>query len=228
MLEIKKIQKLYESGNGLYETDLVLRDGELTGILGRNGSGKTTLLKCVLSLCALDRGEILFHGKAVNKQYDEVAFISADGSSLPYMRVKEYGRFLAQYYRYFDKESYQKLCKRLELSENARICHLSKGQKMKVEIAAGFSMNAKLLVLDEPFTSLDMYAREDVIRLLIEQLKEDVVILVSTHDIEEIEQIADRCVVLEKGKVVEDLRMDELHEQGVELKAYLEKYRPNS
>lgn len=87
-------------------------------------------------------------------------------------------------------------------------------------------MNAKLIILDEPFTTLDIYAKEDTVRQLIEQVKEDVIILISTHNIEEIEAVIDRCVVLDDGMIKEDITMDELNESGKDLRALLDPYRP--
>ena len=95
-----------------------------------------------------------------------------------------------------------------------------------MEISAGFAMNAKLIILDEPFTTLDVYAKEDTVKQLIEQVKEDVIILISTHNIEEIEAVIDRCIVLDDGIVKEDIMMDELNESGKDLRALLDPYRP--
>ena len=119
------------------------------------------------------------------------------------------------------------LLERFEVPINNAIRNLSKGQQLKVEISAGFAMNAKLIILDEPFTTLDIYAKEDTIKLLIEQAKDDVMILITTHNIEEIETVIDRCVVLDKGKIVEDIMMDDLNEDGKDLKTLLDAYRPN-
>lgn len=228
MLELKNISKNFHNSRGIKNLNIIFKEGEITGILGRNGSGKTTLLKSILGLLELNNGSILFHQKNVYEQYEQVCFISADGSYLPFMSASSYGQFLKKYYPNFSITRYNELLKRFELEVYTRIKDLSKGQQMKVEIAAGFSMNATLMILDEPFTSLDVYAKEDTMKLIINEVKEDTIILVSTHDIEEIEQIADRCVVLDQGSIVEDIQLDSLHEKGAELKELLEKYRPKS
>ena len=225
MLELKKVRKMYTADKGIQEITETFYEGEITGILGRNGSGKTTLLKSILDLTQIDSGEILFNGKRVYDQYDEVAFISEEGSYMPNMSAMEYGNFLEDYYKNFDKEKYMTLLKQFEISDQGKIKDFSKGQKMKTEIAAGFSMRAKLIILDEPFNGLDVYAKEDTIKLLIQQLHEDTVILISTHNIEEIETIADRCIVIDKCKVVGDVKMDHLHEKGMDLKDLLDTFR---
>ncbi|WP_416325739.1 ABC transporter ATP-binding protein [[Eubacterium] hominis] len=225
MLELKKVTKAYISDKGIFDVTIQFHEGEITGILGRNGSGKTTLLKSILDLIQIDAGEILLDGSHVYDRYQDVAFISEEGSFMPNMTALEYGRFLKDYYKHFDFHDYQALLEQFEISKEGKIKDFSKGQKMKTEIAAGFSMHAKLIVLDEPFNGLDVYAKEDTIKLLIQQLHEDTVILISTHNIEEIETIADRCIVMEKGKIRKDVKMDQLHEVGMDLKDLLDQYR---
>lgn len=226
MLILENVKKLYSNNRGLRSTSIQFREGEITGILGRNGSGKTTLLKAILNLLPLDEGWITLHDKPVEEQFEQIAFITEDGSFFPYMSAKEYGEFLTLYYPSFSKKRYFELLDQFEVSIFDTIKSLSKGQQLKVEISAGFAMNAKLIILDEPFTTLDIYAKEDTVRLLIEQVKEDVIILISTHNIEEIETVIDRCVVLDDGMIKEDIMMDDLNECGKDLRALLDPYRP--
>ena len=226
MLILENVKKLYSNNRGLRSTSIQFREGEITGILGRNGSGKTTLLKAILNLLPLDEGWITLHNKPVEEQFEQIAFITEDGSFFPYMSAKEYGEFLTLYYPSFSKKRYFELLDQFEVSIFDTIKSLSKGQQLKVEISAGFAMNAKLIILDEPFTTLDIYAKEDTVRLLIEQVKEDVIILISTDNIEEIETVIDRCVVLDDGMIQEDIMMDELNESGKDLRALLDPYRP--
>ena len=219
MLILENVKKLYSNNHGLRSTSIQFREGEIT-------SGKTTLLKAILNLLPLDEGWITLHNKPVEEQFEQIAFITEDGSFFPYMSAKEYGEFLTLYYPSFSKKRYFELLDQFEVSIFDTIKSLSKGQQLKVEISAGFAMNAKLIILDEPFTTLDIYAKEDTVRLLIEQVKEDVIILISTHNIEEIETVIDRCVVLDDGMIQEDIMMDELNECGKDLRALLDPYRP--
>ena len=226
MLKLENVKRLYYNNRGLRNTTIEFQEGEITGILGSNGSGKTTLLNAILNLIPLDDGLITWNDKAVEEQFDKIAFITEDGSYFPYMSPKEYGEFLTLYYPAFSKDRYFDFLEQFEVSKTDTIRTLSKGQQLKVEISAGFAMNAKLIILDEPFTTLDVYAKEDTVRQLIEQVKEDVIILISTHNIEEIEAVIDRCIVLDDGIVKEDIMMDELNESGKDLRALLDPYRP--
>ena len=228
MLKLEQVSKLYRNNHGLQKTSITFQEGQITGILGRNGSGKTTLLKAILNLVPIDSGVVSYNGKSIEEQYAQIAFISEDGSFFPYMSAEEYGNFLAMYYPSFSKDDYQKLLEQFEVDTTTHIRNLSKGQQLKVEISAGFAMNAKLIILDEPFTTLDIYAKEDTVRQLIEQVKEDVIILISTHNIEEIENVIDRCIVLDNGSIKEDVFIDDLNKEGKDLRALLDTYRPKA
>lgn len=226
MLEVSRLEKAFSKTKGIFDMTFTLQPGEITALLGRNGSGKTTLINCMLSLLKQDYGVVLLDGKEVSQQLEKVALISANLSSISYMCVDDYGHFLEQYYPAFQFDDYKIILKDLKISSEGKISSLSKGDQMKVELAAGFAMHAKVLLLDEPFTSLDLYAKEDAIKHLLAQVQDDVTILVATHDIDEIEGIADRCFILDEGKLVDDFYLDALHEEGLELKQYLQKYRP--
>lgn len=227
MLKLENVSKLYAPSQGLFNTSISFKKGEITGILGRNGSGKSTLLKSILNLIPIDSGIITYDDLPIEEQLEKIAYITEEGSYFPYISAKAYGKFLSSYYPSFSNSQYMQLLERFEVPINNAIRNLSKGQQLKVEISAGFAMNAKLIILDEPFTTLDIYAKEDTIKLLIEQAKDDVMILITTHNIEEIETVIDRCVVLDKGKIVEDIMMDDLNEDGKDLKTLLDAYRPN-
>lgn len=227
MLKLENVSKLYAPSQGLFNTSISFKKGEITGILGRNGSGKSTLLKSILNLIPIDSGIITYDDLPIEEQLEKIAYITEEGSYFPYMSAKAYGKFLSSYYPSFSNSQYMQLLERFEVPINNAIRNLSKGQQLKVEISAGFAMNAKLIILDEPFTTLDIYAKEDTIKLLIEQAKDDVMILITTHNIEEIETVIDCCVVLDKGKIVEDIMMDDLNEDGKDLKTLLDAYRPN-
>ena len=226
MLEVSRLEKKFSKTKRIFDMTFTLQPGEITALLGRNGSGKTTLINCMLSLLKQDYGVVLLDGKEVREQLEKVSLISANLSFISYMNVDDYGHFLEQYYPAFQFEDYQTILCDLKISSHGTISSLSKGDQMKVELAAGFAMHAKVLLLDEPFTSLDIYAKEDAIKHLLAQVQEDVIILVATHDIDEIEGIADRYLILDEGKLVDDFYLDALHEEGLELKQYLQKYRP--
>lgn len=215
MIELKNVKKYYGiKAVGLMNESVTFNTGEIVGILGENGSGKSTMLRMVMGLGELTAGEVLIDGKPPNQMFEEMAFITQEGSYFPYMTPYEYGEFLSQYFRRFNLERYHKLIKFFELEPYKKIKALSFGQKAKLEICAGFSKMAKYIVMDEPFLGEDMFTRRDFIKLMASSLKEEETILISTHHISEIENFIDRALILRYGRIKADFYIDDLKKEG--------------
>lgn len=224
MIELKEVKKYYgTSGLGLENESVTIREGEVIGILGENGSGKTTMLKAIMGLCELTRGEILIEGKPVSKVYDKMSFITEEGSYFPGMTPLEYGTFLQSFIAGFDMARYRKLLTFFDVEENCRIRNLSKGQRSKVELSAGFSKGAKYILMDEPFLGNDVFTRQDFLKLMISSLKDNETILISTHLINEIEKFVDRVIILHRGRIKADFYIDDMNEKGENLKSVMMK-----
>lgn len=221
MLVLSNVMKGYGGWAAVNVGHLEVGPGEIVGLLGANGSGKTTLLKAIVGIGELACGTVLLDGKPLGEQYDRVAFITEEGSYMPGMTPLQYAEFLADFYPRFDHEHFKKLLDYFELPDDRRIRTFSKGQKSKLEIAAGMAKRAKLILMDEPFEGKDQFARRDFLKLMIGQLEGDETVIVTTHLVDEIEHVVDRAVVLVRGYVKGDARIDELREQGVGLADYL-------
>lgn len=215
MIEIEGLWKSYASSSfHLYVNHLTINDGEIVGILGGNGSGKTTLLKAIMGLGEIQRGSILIDGRPVTEQYENVAFLTEEGSWRVNLTPRRYAEFLADYYPKFDRELYDRLLQFFNIDANAKIRTFSKGQKSKLEICAGFAKKTKHILMDEPFLGKDMFARRNFLKLMVSQLDGHEIILVSTHLIDEIENVIDRAVILHQGFVKADFQIDDLREEG--------------
>lgn len=218
MIELKGVTKHYGLKSlGLSNVDLRINPGEVVGILGQNGSGKTTLLKAIMGLCALNQGTVTIDGKDPRTQYERLSYITEEGSYLPAMTPLEYSEFLSEFFRKFDKPRYLKLLMFFEIDERQKIKTMSKGQRAKVETAAGFSKGADIILMDEPFLCKDMVTRRDFLKLMNASLRTHETILVATHLIDEIENLLDRVVILKYGRILQNFYMDELREQGMGL-----------
>ncbi|MBZ4665119.1 MAG: transporter related [Mahella sp.] len=215
MIELKNVAKNYGlSALGLYSESAIINTGEIVGILGENGSGKTTMLKAIMGLCDIQYGEILIDGRPVFEQYDRMAFITCEGSYFPNMTPYEYGNFLAEFFPSFDMDRYWNLIKFFDLDYLKKIKTFSAGQKAKLEVSAGFSKGAKYILMDEPFLGSDMFTRRDFLKLLVSDFREDETILISTHFIDEIENIIDRAIILRYGRIKADFYIDDIKNQG--------------
>jgi ABC-2 type transport system ATP-binding protein len=218
MIEMKDVRKYYgTAATGLSRVTLEIKTGEIVGLLGENGSGKTTMLKAIMGLTELTEGQVLIDGKPPAEMYKDMAFITEEGSYFPEMTPREYGEFLSVFFDRFDTERYEKLLKFFELEDYKKIKTFSNGQKAKLEISAGFAKRAKYILMDEPFLGKDTLTRRDFLKLMISSLREDETILISTHQLNEIENFIDRAIILRYGLVKADFCMDEIKEQGKSL-----------
>jgi ABC-2 type transport system ATP-binding protein len=218
MIELRDVRKYYgTAATGLSRVNIEIKSGEIVGLLGENGSGKTTMLKAIMGLTDLTEGLVLIDGKPPAEMYNQMAFITEEGSYFPEMTPWEYGEFLSVFFDRFDVKRYEKLLKFFDLEGYKKIKTFSNGQKAKLEISAGFAKRAKYILMDEPFLGKDMLTRRDFLKLMISSLREDETILISTHQLNEIENFIDRAIILRYGLVKADFYMDEIKEQGKSL-----------
>lgn len=218
MIQLKDVTKYYGTiGLGLLDVNLEIAPGQIVGILGENGAGKSSLLKCIMGLTDLYRGSILIDGKSPDLVYDQMAFITEEGSYFPYLTPIEYGKFLNTFFSNFDKHRYYKLLNFFELNSSKKIKTFSKGQRAKLEVCAGFSKGAKYILMDEPFLGKDLLTRRDFLKLLVNELQEDETILIATHLLDDIEHILDRAIILKNGRLKANLLLDDIHSQNKSL-----------
>lgn len=230
MLHIEHLTKDYGNGQGVFDICLDCERGQIIGLVGSNGSGKTTLIKTILQLLPFQEGTITWKESEIEDIFDDIAYITDTLSFLPDMNPRTYGGFLKDFYPKFNMERYNRILQHFEIDSRKRLKKMSAGQKLKVEIAAGFSQGAHLLLLDEPFSNLDVFSKQDSIKMLLSLLNDEETVLISSHDIDDIDKVIDRAVVLRRGRIVQDVCMEELHDQGLSLKECLndiEKYDPN-
>ena len=230
MLHIEHLTKDYGTGQGVFDICLDCERGQIIGLVGSNGSGKTTLIKTILQLLPFQEGTITWKESEIKEIFDDIAYITDTLSFLPDMNPRTYGGFLKDFYPKFNMERYNRILQHFEIDSRKRLKKMSAGQKLKVEIAAGFSQGAHLLLLDEPFSNLDVFSKQDSIKMLLSLLNDEETVLISSHDIDDIDKVIDRAVVLRRGRIVQDVCMEELHDQGLSLKECLndiEKYDPN-
>ena len=222
MIELQYVEKRYRASEiALYVERLALPAGEIIGVLGDNGSGKTTLLKAIAGIGEITNGTVLIDGKPPVESYADLAYITEEGSYLPDMTPVQYGEFLADFYRKFDRAYYTRLLAFFQLEADKRIRTFSKGQRAKLELAAGFAKRASYIFMDEPFAGNDIFNREDFYKVLLGILEEEECLVISTHLIEEIKYFISRAVLLHKGSGIGDIKTLELEEKNLDLVDYL-------
>lgn len=202
----------------LTDVSLAIPNDRVTVILGRNGAGKSTLLRVALGVVKPRAGTIRVlsrdpfkHSTAVRQRIGYVP----DVPDVPdWMTPVELFRFLKPHYPVFDVDRAIDLLRRLQVSTDTRFSQLSRGQGMLAMLAAAIAPEPELLLLDEPFGGLDPLAREEILRAVIEELRDrGRAVVLTTHDLEVTSRIADRVVVMDQGRVTWQGEVDALEEQ---------------
>jgi len=219
MLELRRVSKHFSGIAAVDDVSFSARPGEVTGYLGPNGSGKSTTMKMITGLIELTFGQISFQGKLI--QEDLIAYKRRMGyvPEEPYLynhlSGAEYLTMVAQLRNLPVRASSERIDGLLRLlslhdDRHASISGYSKGMRQKVLIAAALMHNPELILLDEPFSGLDV-ASALVLRSLIQELAaRGKVVLFSSHELDTVERICSRVVILHRGKLVADDTIEHL------------------
>ena len=227
ILEINNLNKKYFSKQALEDVNLSLDKGRILGLMGPNGSGKTTLLKIIAGLQHANSGNIKICGNSIGIESKKlVSFLPDKNVLYPHMKTIDAINFYHNYFMDFDLKKALDMLDFMKLDKNEKVSAMSKGMIEKLNLVLTFSRNAKLFVLDEPLGGVDPVARERIISTIIKTYNEDSSIIISTHLVNDVENIFDDVCFIGKGKIIlngsaEDLRL----EKGVSIdKLYIQTF----
>jgi ABC-2 type transport system ATP-binding protein len=215
------LSKRYKSTLALDNVSFQIEPGRIVGLIGPNGAGKTTALKAILGLTDFT-GQLNVLGFDPRKQRDklmgEVCFI-ADVAVLPrWIRVREVVDFVANVHPRFDRAKCKAFLARTKLQPNQRVRQMSKGMIVQLHLALVMAIDARLLILDEPTLGLDILYRKQFYQNLLEDyFDENKTIVVTTHQVEEVEHILTDLMFIRDGKIVLDADMDAVGERFIEV-----------
>lgn len=209
-LVAENIVKTYGNKNALDGVSLTLESGKIYGLIGRNGAGKTTLLSILTSQNPATSGSVQFDGQPVWENpavLDQLCFSRElnpmAGNNANTMKVKEYLRIAATFFPYWDKAMAEELVKIFGLDIKKRINKLSKGMMSMVTVIVALASKAPFTFLDEPVAGLDVVAREQFYRILIDEFTETGrTFVISTHIIEEAADIMEEVIIIKKGELL--------------------------
>ena len=221
MLKLEGLYKAFKDKKVLEGLDLVLNEGSIFGLVGVNGAGKSTLLRCIAGIYEADHGSVLFNGEdtfkapAVRK---DIFFVSDE----PYYPIAANIRTMKEFYSSFydvDMKTYNEVLNLFHLDDTKPISSFSKGMKRQASLLFALSIAPKLLLLDEAFDGLDPIVRHDLKRMLYELIEEQkATIIISSHNLKELEDICDSYGILENGRIAS-------YGDLLESKANLNKYQ---
>lgn len=205
MLKIDQLCKNFGDNQVLKDLDLEIQDGSIFGLVGVNGAGKSTLLRMIAGVYEPEQGMILLNGSDTyedEKIRKEIAFVS-DEQYYPIGSTIKSVKTLYECMYDFDNEMYSKLLNIFQLEESMSILNLSKGNKRRVSLLFALSIQPKLLLLDEAYDGLEPLIRLKFKKLLIELIdEENIIVIISSHNLKELEDICDSFGILEDGKML--------------------------
>ncbi|WP_215111926.1 MULTISPECIES: ABC transporter ATP-binding protein [unclassified Exiguobacterium] len=212
MLKVEQLSKKIDRQTILDGIDFTVESGEIIALVGRNGAGKTTLLRTMVGIIRPDMGDVLYGSKSIFKDAGlkrDVIFVPDSADALKNYTVNEATDLYESIYPSFNRTVFRETLTRYNI-DNKKIRQLSKGQKALVTLSLAFAVQAKYYLLDEPTDGLDVVAKSDVLKLMIAQVENrNCSIIVSSHQLHELERIADRIIMIENGRVKAILSLEE-------------------
>lgn len=204
-LEIHGLKKSYP-GFALDIGELMLPEGTILGLVGENGAGKSTTLRLILRLIRADAGTVTLLGRDERADFRAVKEdigVVLDEVGIPGVTARQLGRILSHAYRNWDHSAYDGLLRRLDVPTDKYFSDLSRGNKMKLGIAAAMSHHAKLLLLDEATNGLDPVVRDEVGEMLFDFTRDPGhSVLISSHIVSDLEKLCDYIAFLHNGRIL--------------------------
>ncbi len=215
IIEISDLHKKFKKTLAVDGLNLTVPEGAVTAFLGPNGAGKTTTIKCLLNIHNPDAGLINVLGTDSRKlgpeTFQQIGYVSENQELPLWMTVQQFMDYCRPMYPNWDTAFATKLQKQFELPPNTKLKACSRGMRMKAALLCSLAYRPRLVVLDEPFSGLDPLVRDEFIRGMLELTEnEGWTVFVSSHDIAEVERMADRVAILNRGRLQLDEAADAL------------------
>ncbi|MFW3333121.1 ATP-binding cassette domain-containing protein [Aerococcus viridans] len=216
MIEIEKVNKFYGAKKILEDVSFSIKPGEITALIGENGSGKTSLMNGLMKLTPVASGQFLIDGKPIDfNDFNRISYIPDTIIVVKEMTIQEALDYMATYYDTYDPVLAEDLVTFFNFNPDEKISHLSKGNTAKVNLLLGLTLNSDYLIMDEPFSGVDIFTREEIANVFTSKLMAGRGVLISTHEINEIETLVDRVVMLKDRRIIQDFYTEDLRlEEG--------------
>lgn len=219
LIETHSLTKTYGGIHAVRSLDLEVPAGSICGFLGKNGSGKSTTIKMLLGMTWPSSGSGMVLGQSIRdprasvKARRRIGFVSEDKRLYHYMTVGQMIRFTRSFFPKWRDDLEQQLLRQFQLPIGRKTGQLSKGMRTKLALLLALCRDAELLILDEPTEGLDAVATEEILQLLAKLAADGTSIFFSSHQIVEVEQIADRVAIINDGSLVVQESLDSLKER---------------
>ena len=206
IIETHNLTRRYGSYDAVHDLNLSVREGTVCSLLGPNGAGKSTTIKMLVNLLYPTSGDAQILGvdsrKLGEKQLAQLGYVSENQKLPLWMTVRELLDYCRPFYPTWDRGLERDLLRQLVLPVDRKLKHLSRGMLMKAALLSSLAYRPKLLILDEPFSGLDPLSRDELVKGIIEvSATGNWTVLVSSHDIEEVERMTDHVALLASGRL---------------------------
>lgn len=218
-IETRELTKQYGEASAVDHLNLRVPKQQVTAFLGRNGAGKSTTIKMLLGITSVSSGSGSIFGKAIedpsqNRQLRRhVAYVAEDKQLYAYMTVEQLIRFTRSFHTDWQPDAEERLLKQFQLPPRQKIRSLSKGMRTKLALLLALSRRPQLLILDEPSEGLDPVSIEELLQEIVGTVAKGVTVFFSSHQIAEVERIADRVCIIDHGQLLVDTSLDEMRRE---------------
>jgi ABC-2 type transport system ATP-binding protein len=230
-IEIQSLTKRFRGKTAVDQLSLQVPQGAIFALLGDNGAGKTTTIRMLTGLLRPDAGRASILGlncwHAAAKLRHKVGYVPERPRYYDWMTVSEIGWFTAGFHQAGFLPRFQEQAQRFGLDLNARLKTLSKGQYAKVALALALAPEPEVLILDEPTSGLDLFVRREFLASMVDLAGEGRTILISSHQIAEVERVASHVAFISRGRLILTAPMDELRQRIIRLRLRFEAVAPD-
>ena len=223
MIIFEKASKSFGSTLALNKVNLSLPEGKIIGLFGPNGAGKSTLLKSAVGLVRLSSGQVTVDGKIPPQRRTRLAYLPEQNTLPANWSIKRAAEFYRAFFADWNNIRYEKQLEFLNLKDDMRFARISRGQRAKARLVLTLARQAPYILLDEPFSGIDILAREEISKALVRDYSEgQQTIVVATHEIDEIENLVEHIVFMDNGRITVLGDADELrHQEGKSIVAIM-------
>jgi ABC-2 type transport system ATP-binding protein len=202
MISLYQVSKSYGRVKAVDNLTMNVDNGTIIGLFGPNGAGKSTVIRMIAGLSRADQGEVLVDDKAPRLQKERIAYLPESNYLYHWWTLRDAVAFIRNFYNDWDEERYQYQLHFLNLEEGMQLDKISKGQLAKCKLLLATSRRAPYLLLDEPLSGIDLMTREEIINTLIRNYCQgEKTIIISTHEIDEVERLVDQVYFIDRGQI---------------------------
>ena len=221
MIEVKNLRKTFDGFVALDDLTMTVPDGAVYGLVGPNGAGKSTVIRHITGIFRPDSGTVTVGGAPVYENpavKAGISYIPDDVFYFPSASLTDMARFYAKTYKSFDRKLYEELRQSFNLDPKSPLRRFSKGMQKQAAFLLAIACRPKVLVLDEPVDGLDPVMRRQVWGLMLQDVEQrGTTVLVSSHNLRELEDVCDHVGILHKGKMLLERTLDELQDNVVKV-----------